>query len=301
MTRYLALPRRLAARPFRASTSGLSRSRLRASDLSAPHRDVRVPAALVDDLLMRCVALSTVLPEGACFSHRTAALLWGVPMPASGGDDLHVTVPAPVRAPRIRGVVGHQSRAVERVRVPAGLWVSTPGRAICDSAPDLDRVQLVSVVDHLLSTRTAADLSEAIAAHPHPQVARLTRALAEARPGVDSPRETALRLAIVDAGFPEPVVNGYVQSAEGFIVAKADLSYPRYRVAIEYEGDHHRTDRRQWFRDVARYRELESLDWIALRVTTADLTPSPRDLLAQLALHLRRRGCPLPTVRLPPR
>lgn len=300
MTRYLALPRRLAGRPFRASTSGLSRSRLRASDLAAPHRDVRVSAALADDLLMRCVALSTVLPEGACFSHRTAALLWGLPIADSDVDDLHVTVPTPVRAPRIRGVTGHQSRSIERMRMPPGVWVTTPGRTICDVAPGLDRVQLVTIIDHLLRTRTVADLTSAIAAHPHPQAARLRSALAEARPGVDSPRETALRLAIVDAGFPEPVVNGYIQSGEGFIVAKADLSYPGYRVALEYEGDHHRTDRRQWFRDVARYRELESLGWVALRVTAADLTPSPRVILEQLALHLRRRGCPLPRLRLPP-
>jgi hypothetical protein len=300
VNRYQPLPPALAARPFRASSAGLPRSRLRASDLAAPFRDVRLPAGLADDLRARCAALSTVLDADACFSHRTAALLLGIPLPESGDDRLHVTVPAPRRAPRIRGVVGHRSLSVERMRIPLGVWVTTPGRTICDLAPVLDRVALVAAVDHLLRARSADDLVRAIGAHPHPQARRLENALAEARPGVDSPQETALRLAILDAGFPEPAVTEYVHSTRGFIVAKTDLSYPRYRVALEYEGDHHRTDRRQWQRDIARYRELEALGWLALRVTAADLAPSPRELLMQLAGHLTARGCPLPTLHLSP-
>ncbi|WP_147375385.1 hypothetical protein [Jiangella rhizosphaerae] len=35
----------------------------------------------------------------------------------------------------------------------------------------------------------------------------------------------------------------------GAWLARPDLSYPHLKIAIEYDGDHHRTDQRQWRHD----------------------------------------------------
>lgn len=43
------------------------------------------------------------------------------------------------------------------------------------------------------------------------------------------------------------------------------------RVIVEYEGDHHRTDRRQWQTDIARHRLLEALECRVIRITARDL------------------------------
>lgn len=51
--------------------------------------------------------------------------------------------------------------------------------------------------------------------------------------------ETWLRLLIVVAGLPEPVTNLNVHDASGRWIARPDLLYPAYRVAIEYDGYHH--------------------------------------------------------------
>jgi very-short-patch-repair endonuclease len=58
-------------------------------------------------------------------------------------------------------------------------------------------------------------------------------------------------------------------------------------VAVEYDGDHHRTDRRQYARDQRRLRRLEELGWIVIRVIAED---KPEDVLRRVRAALRRRG-----------
>jgi very-short-patch-repair endonuclease len=59
--------------------------------------------------------------------------------------------------------------------------------------------------------------------------------------------------------------------ADGVLLGRIDLAYPELKVAIEYEGDGHRTDREQWRKDIQRQRHLESEGWIVIRLTQADL------------------------------
>jgi very-short-patch-repair endonuclease len=54
-----------------------------------------------------------------------------------------------------------------------------------------------------------------------------------------------------------------------------DLSYPEQRVAVEYDGDVHRTDRTVWRRDVVRRQELESLGWRVITCTADDVLRHP--------------------------
>ena len=68
------------------------------------------------------------------------------------------------------------------------------------------------------------------------------------------------------------------------LIARNDLAYPELRIAIEYEGDGHRTDRTQWRRDIRRQRELEDLGWIVIRLTEHDL----HDGLASFLTRIRR-------------
>ncbi|RIQ24462.1 hypothetical protein [Jiangella rhizosphaerae] len=61
--------------------------------------------------------------------------------------------------------------------------------------------------------------------------------------------ETRVRLLIVDAGLPSPEVGVNVIDHTGTWLARPDHSDPDLKIAIEYDGDHHRTDQRQWQRD----------------------------------------------------
>lgn len=105
--------------------------------------------------------------------------------------------------------------------------------------------------------------------------------LPHTRSGAESPKETETRLLLTGAGLPEPMIQ-FVVSAHGRFVARVDLAYPQWRVAIEYEGDGHRTDRDQWRVDIRRQRDLEDLGWIVIRVTELDVRDGGRSLVARI-------------------
>jgi hypothetical protein len=72
---------------------------------------------------------------------------------------------------------------------------------------------------------------------------RLRSALHLADPGAASPKETWLRLLLIDAGLPRPTTQIPVQ-ANWRLVGVLDMGWERYQVAAEYDGDHHRANRR---------------------------------------------------------
>jgi hypothetical protein len=57
-------------------------------------------------------------------------------------------------------------------------------------------------------------------------------------------------------------------------------------VAVEYDGDHHRTDRRQYVRDVRRWALLEELGWLIVRVVMED---HPVDVLRRVRRAIASR------------
>jgi very-short-patch-repair endonuclease len=80
-------------------------------------------------------------------------------------------------------------------------------------------------------------------------------------------------MLLVKARLPEPVVDHPVLVRPG-LVLHADLAYPDLRVVFEYEGDGHRTSRRQWLRDIERRELFESAGERVVRVTSIDLFES---------------------------
>ena len=91
------------------------------------------------------------------------------------------------------------------------------------------------------------------------------------RVGVDSPQESRLRLKIVDAGLPEPAVTQPVFDEHGRYVSTPDLQYKEYKIAMEYEGDHHRSDPVQWGKDIERDDRLRALGWIVLKFSDVQM------------------------------
>ena len=63
--------------------------------------------------------------------------------------------------------------------------------------------------------------------------------------------ESETRITTTQYGLPRAVTNYTVPGAtfsNGEPIT-LDLAWPEFRVAIEYDGDHHRTDKAQWRRD----------------------------------------------------
>ena len=295
--RPLPLPSQLHGRAFsvaEATTADVSRSRTRAADLQAPFHGVRTAAGPLD-LVSACRARLTRLPPVAAFSHVTAARLHTLPLPLrlARQQVLHVSVPVGKRAPEGRFTCGHQVvLRAEDVDERHGIPSTTPARTFCDLASTLTLAELVAVGDHLVrrgaGTLTVDELAAAVAGYPGRRgLVKLRRALDLLDEGSESPKESELRVVIIEAGLPRPECNASVFDAGGRFVARVDLSYAHLKIAIEYEGDHHR-DKSRWRADLARRRRLEALGWVYLSVTQDDLT-DPRAFLTDLRMVLARR------------
>ena len=83
--------------------------------------------------------------------------------------------------------------------------------------------------------------------------------------GAQSPRETWLRLVLLRGGFPRPRTQIPV-TIGGYVKYYLDMGWEDVKVAVEYDGDQHRTDRVQFAKDVVRLEELADLGWIVVRV-----------------------------------
>lgn len=98
-----------------------------------------------------------------------------------------------------------------------------------------------------------------------PGIRKARVATERARAGSDSHKETELRLALVDAGLPEPAVNQWiVDPVTGARIHQGDLTYDELRIDLEYEGEHH-SEAGQVQRDIARHERLKRADWLELR------------------------------------
>jgi hypothetical protein len=104
--------------------------------------------------------------------------------------------------------------------------------------------------------------------------------------GAASPKETWLRLLLINAGLPVPTTQIPVQE-NWRCIGVLDMGGEKYKVAVEYDGDHHRSDRRQYARDQWRLRKLEELGWIVVRVIAED---KPKDVVRRVREALHRRG-----------
>lgn len=172
----------------------------------------------------------------------------------------------------------------------AGLPVTTLARTAYDLARQLPRGEAVARLDALMRA-TPFDVEQvSLLATRYPRARGLRRlriALPLVDPGAASPKETWLRLLLLDAGLPAP--DTQVPVNENWrTVGVLDMAWERYKVAAEYDGDQHRADRRQYARDQWRVRKLEELGWIVIRVIAED---KPENVVRRVRDALIRRGC----------
>ncbi|AYG04462.1 endonuclease domain-containing protein [Gryllotalpicola protaetiae] len=294
-----------------AQLGGLTRAQLRQPVVRHPYHGVNVIEGQADPLRahlsatqIACREYSARMLPGQFFAGSTAALVWQAPLTDRFEErPLVVGVIAPRTPPRTHGVQG--IKVVEgraRLRTAFGFALVSPPDAWCQLAGELSREELVAVGDYLISGNpddgryrtplaTRLELADAVDRHARGRGAQKLRwALARVREGVDSRPESLLRLMVVAAGLPEPLVNDPTPVQGGSLTLRPDLKFPQWRVALEYEGENHWSDRRQWARDQRRRELLEEAGWKVIRVFAADVFGDPVDFIARLVTILRARG-----------
>ncbi|MFJ6197777.1 hypothetical protein [Micromonospora sp. NPDC092111] len=312
-------PPQLRGRIFRGSVAVsrglLTRNDLRSTAWRPLFRDVYADARLQVTHRHRCTAVARwLLPPGAAIAGRSAAALFGVgsvppddpvdvlvPRPAAGvcrqdrrpppgltGDP---TVVGRRRGPAAGLGVHHADLAAEDIVDRAGMLVTSPARTCWDLARWLDVVEAVVVIDALLARRltdVAALREYALARAGQRGWRSLLRAVDLADPGAESPPESRTRVRLVLAGLPRPETQ-WVVTAGGRFVARLDLAWPQFKVAVEYDGLWH-GDPEQFHRDRRRLNRLLGGEWIVLHVTARRLREDFAGFLAEVRAALRLRG-----------
>jgi len=297
MRRPAALPDPLTTAPFHVREADLlavSRARLRATDLAAPFRGVRVPLSLIENASpeqrfeILCAAYRSKLPPHWFFSHVTAARLLGVPVPRRHELlEVHVSSTTPHERPRGRWVRGH-SAPTARFRSISGHCVREPAELWCELASMLSFDELIQAGDRLLAERpfalaTLREMASAVKKHGRRIGAKkLKLALPLLRTNVWSPKETHVRLVMLRAGLPEAENNKPIFDRSGTLIAIGDLVLERWMTVVEYEGE--RWHRDPWSGiDVDRYNALSRLGWTIVKIrkhhTKADIERLIREAL----------------------
>lgn len=223
----------------------------------------------------------------AVFSGSTAAFMHGTRWVDRDGD-----IELIYRNPRTpAGVVARRDVLLAgEVTMLDGLAVTSPARTGFDLGRRGTLVSALARVDALMrATQVTADsIAELAQRHRHTRGLRqLERLLPLADPGAQSPKESWLRLILIQAGFPRPQTQIPVLDGNGFVTAYLDLGWSDLMIAVEYDGDHHRTDRYQYVKDIRRREILERMGWIIITVVAED---RPADIVRRVHEAVARRS-----------
>lgn len=289
-------PPQLRGRVFRGSTAVsrglLTRNDLRSSAWRPLFRDVYADAQVTVTHTIRCTAVGRwLVPRDAAIAGRAAAGLFGCVKP-SASEPVDVLVPATTRIGPTAGIRVHHADidpgdTVDR----AGVTVTSPARTCWDLARWLDVVEAVVVIDAMLASRltTVPALREYSLSRAGRRGWRsLLRAVDLADAGAESPQESRTRVRLVLAGLPRPETQ-WVVAEQGRFVARLDLAWPQFKVAVEYDGLWH-DDPEQFHRDRQRLNRLLGGDWIVLHVTAKRLRDDFDGFLAEVRAALRARS-----------
>lgn len=243
------------------------------------HHDHQLPA-----FTDRARRITRTVPKAvAC--RQTAAYIWGLdvlPSPQDGWP-IELTAPSHLAVP---GCVTYVAPLPgEDVTKHEGVRITTMERTALDCARWLPRLEGVAILDQF--ARKGVDL-EALWHRPL-NTWRMRDTLSLADPGAASPRESWLRVILVEGGLPRPTTQIRVELG-GDRYARLDLGWADFKVAVEYDGQEHHTSLTDQQRDVDRREELRRRGWRVIAVRRDVIPGQIADLLHHVANALMERG-----------
>lgn len=253
------------------------------------HRDVYIPKNSVRSLHDNILAAWLWSGRRAIIAGRAAAALHG----AKWVDDFApIEIVGPFNHPPPGIVIRRENVGAEDLVRIDGLPVTNPARTAFDLARHLPRGLAVAHIDALSAATgiTSADVGPLIARNRGARgVRQCQAALALMDGGAQSPKESWLRLVLIEAGLPRPTTQ--IKITDGLLVAYLDMGWEQAMVAMEYDGEQHRTDRSQYVKDIRRAEMVSRLGWNVIRVIKED---RPNVIVQRAREALARRSPRLP-------
>lgn len=248
-----------------------------------------------DEFLRDLRAWCLVLPDGAVFTHVTAARLLGWRLP-------HLPHPIPVfaavhgteRRPRRPGLIcsrlvnageGSTPRSVQ------GLPVDSPEEILLRAARDLSHLDLVVLLDSARALgHVDPDRMATVLASRRPGTRALAAAYSASDPRSESAGETILRVFHAVMGVDVvPQVDLLDETLR--VIARADLMVRGTRSLHEYDGAGHRSGV-QHRSDLRRERALAQAGYVRRGYTLDDLLNHAAAVMHELDQALRRTHRP---------
>ncbi len=191
---------------------------------------------------------------------------------------------------RQSGLVVRMDRiATDEITTVGDLPVTTLTRTVFDLGRYQSRSAAIARIDALIRAAPFPidDVETLVRRYgPVRGVRQLRELLPLVDPGAASPRESWLRLLLIDNGFPKPETQIPVYYGDEKFAL--DMGWRHLQLAVEYDGDHHRTDRRSFVKDMRRLPKIASRGWEVIRVINEDAEAAV--LAAVYEAWLRRGG-----------
>jgi hypothetical protein len=231
---------------------------------------------------------------GAWLWSRRCAVIAGAAASALHGAqwvDADTPIELVAKSARPHGglIVRNETLGADEVTAVRRLPVTSVARTAFDLGRHLPRGRALVRLDALMRATPFSFEDVGMLAKRY-RGARGVRRLKDVLPLVDggaaSPKESWLRLLLIDSGLPKPTTQ--IPVHEGWrLIGVLDMGWDDYMVAVEYDGDQHRTNRMQYVRDQRRLAKLADLGWVVIRVIAED---KPEDIPNRVFRALARRG-----------
>ncbi|NUT39681.1 MAG: hypothetical protein HOV86_06785 [Thermoactinospora sp.] len=263
-----------------ASSSPDSPARPSPAARSSPARPAR------GSLAARARVFTDLIPQAvAC--RQTAAHLWGLTaLPWSAPEAAWPVELAVAQPMELVGCLTHVEAVPAReVTLRDGVRVTTQERTALDCARWLPRPEAVAALDQF--ARRGIDL-EALARQAGGHW-RQRDTLLMADRGSASPRESWLRVVLVEAWLPPPATQIPVPLGDGRR-AYLDLGWEEFKVAVEYDGHEHHSSERDRDHDSQRRDRLRALGWRVFPVDRSVFPARCGDVIEVVANALFERG-----------
>ncbi|RAU94421.1 hypothetical protein DQP56_17815 [Mycolicibacter senuensis] len=228
--------------------------------------NVYLPARTRPSLLQRTVAAWLWSGGQAVVAGAAAAALHGAKW-------VDATVPIELISPNTRPPAGVLTRndllLPGEQQLRRGMAVTTVARTAFDLGRRGSLGQAVARLDALANATRfhTAEVLDLARRHRHTRGLRqLECALDLVDAGAESPKETRLRLLLINGGFPRPTTQIPVPGPGGLPKYFLDMGWEDLMLAVEYDGEHHRTDRAQYVWDATRLEYIRQRGWTHIKV-----------------------------------
>lgn len=216
----------------------------------------------------------------------TAAALLG--FDTENTTDLHVLNP-PGHLLRSRtGLVVHRRTGMPLTTID-GRRVTSPAWTAVEVARGLRRPRALATLDASLRSGRCDPRTLQLAASGQAGrrgIVTVRDLLPLVRAGAESPMESEARLAMVDGGLPEPMLQYEVIDRDGWWW-RLDFAWPDARVAVEYDGFDWHSSPAHLRRDRQKKAALEECGWRLVSIVSDDVRRHPERMLRRLSTLLQ--------------